>query len=47
MDKGTYVLTLFLKRDKDIIVGRGGGSSLIPFRAGYYAYVGSAHGLKG
>ena len=47
MGKGTYVLILFLERDKDMTVGREGRSSRIPFRAGYYAYVGSGHGPGG
>jgi Uri superfamily endonuclease len=45
--KGTYVLLLFLERDKEIVVGRRRRSSSILFRAGYYAYVGSAHGPGG
>jgi Uri superfamily endonuclease len=47
MDKGTYVLILFLEHDKKIMVGRGGRSSCILFRSGYYAYVGSAYGPGG
>lgn len=45
--KGTYVLILFLEQDKEIVVGRRMTSSAILFRAGYYAYVGSAHGPGG
>ncbi|MBN2123381.1 MAG: GIY-YIG nuclease family protein [Deltaproteobacteria bacterium] len=45
--KGTYVLLLFLKRDKEIVIGRGKNSSPTLFRAGYYAYVGSAQGPGG
>lgn len=45
--KGTYVLLLFLERDKDIIIGRRKNSSSILFQAGYYAYAGSAHGPGG
>jgi Uri superfamily endonuclease len=45
--KGTYVLILFLEQDKEIVVGRRRTSSSILFRAGYYAYVGSAHGPGG
>lgn len=44
--KGTYVLLLFLEQDKEIVVGRRRSSSIL-FRAGYYAYVGSAHGPGG
>jgi Uri superfamily endonuclease len=45
--KGTYILLLFLKRDKEIVVGRQRNSSSILFRAGYYVYVGSALGPGG
>ena len=45
--KGTYVFILFLERDKEIVVGKRKNSSSILFRAGYYAYVGSAHGPGG
>jgi len=45
--KGTYVLLLFLEQDKEIVVGKRRSSSSILFRAGYYAYVGSAHGPGG
>jgi Uri superfamily endonuclease len=45
--KGTYVLLLYLEHDKEIVVGRLRSSSSIFFRAGYYAYVGSAHGPGG
>jgi Uri superfamily endonuclease len=44
--KGTYVLLLFLEKDKEIVIGRQRSSSIL-FRAGYYAYVGSAHGPGG
>jgi Uri superfamily endonuclease len=45
--KGTYILLLFLEQDKEIVVGRRRSSSSILFRAGYYAYVGRAHGPGG
>lgn len=45
--KGDYVLLLYLEKDKDIVVGRRGCISSTPFRAGYYAYAGSAHGTGG
>ena len=45
--KGTYVLLLLLEHDKEIVVGRQRSSHSILFRAGYYAYVGSAHGPGG
>lgn len=45
--KGLYVLVLSLKRNKRIVVGRRKDSSPILFRAGCYAYVGSAHGPGG
>ena len=45
--KGTYVLLLFLERDKEILANRRRRSSPILFRAGYYAYVGSAYGPGG
>lgn len=47
MGKGTYMLILLLEQDKNITVGRGGHSSCILFRSGYYAYVGSAYGSGG
>jgi len=43
----TYVLILRLKRNRKIRIGRSKGSSPILFRAGYYAYVGSAFGPGG
>ena len=45
--KGTYVLILRLKRKRKIKIGRRKGSSPVLFRAGYYAYVGSAFGPGG
>ncbi len=45
--KGTYVLLLLLEHDKEIVVNRRRSSSPIFFRAGYYAYVGSAYGPGG
>lgn len=45
--KGTYVLLLSLDLGKDILIGRGRNSFHLHFRAGYYAYVGSAHGPGG
>ena len=45
--KGTYILILYLEQDKEIVVGRQRSSSSVLFRAGYYAYVGSAHGPGG
>ncbi|MFH1490573.1 MAG: GIY-YIG nuclease family protein [Pseudomonadota bacterium] len=40
-------MILFLEREKEIVVGRGMSSSFHLFSAGYYAYVGSAHGPGG
>jgi Uri superfamily endonuclease len=45
--KGTYVFILYLEKDAEIVVGRRKSSSSILFRAGYYAYVGSAQGPGG
>ena len=45
--KGTYVLLLFLEQDKEIVIGSRKSYSSILFRAGYYAYVGSAYGPGG
>ena len=47
LGKGTYLLLLQLKRNRRIEIGRRKGSSPILFRAGYYAYVGSAFGPGG
>jgi Uri superfamily endonuclease len=47
LGKGTYILILQLKRNWRIKIGRRKGSSPILFRAGYYAYVGSALGPGG
>ena len=38
-NKGNYLLILFLKEDRDILVGRLGK---FKFKRGYYVYVGSA-----
>ena len=45
--KGTYLLILYLKQNRKIMVGRRKDSTRILFRAGYYAYVGSAYGPGG
>ena len=45
--KGTYVLILYLKRNRRIRVGRRRDSSHALFLAGYYPYVGSAYGPGG
>jgi Uri superfamily endonuclease len=43
-DPGTYVLLLWLKKSKPIVIGKLG---TIDFTPGYYAYVGSAMGPGG
>ena len=45
--KGDYVLILYLEKNKDIVIGRCDCISPTLFRAGYYAYAGSAHGPGG
>ncbi|MEA2054376.1 MAG: GIY-YIG nuclease family protein [Candidatus Thermoplasmatota archaeon] len=37
--KGSYILTVGVKKDKEIEIGKLG---VLPFKEGYYAYVGSA-----
>ncbi|KQC15612.1 MAG: GIY-YIG nuclease family protein [Methanothrix sp.] len=44
MEKGIYTIILRLEADRDIVVGSLGP---IHFRAGYYAYTGSARGPGG
>ncbi len=42
--KGTYILVIYIKEDKKIPVGSLG---IIPFKKGYYFYIGSAMGISG
>jgi len=42
--KGTYILVVFIREDIKISVGSLG---IIPFKKGYYFYVGSAMGVSG
>lgn len=44
MEKGIYTLIISLPADLDLVVGSLG---LVPFKAGYYAYTGSARGPGG
>jgi len=44
MEKGIYTIVLRLEADRDIVVGSLGP---VHFRAGYYAYTGSARGPGG